>query len=162
MDSVGAEPGDIATARDLEKLPLTEKADLVQLQAQDPPFGGFVTQEPASLRRIFASPGPIYEPWPHEVKDDRWAQALFGAGFRKGDRRRDHFSFHLAPFGFMLDAALNQVGAVSLPTGVGNTELQVGLLKTLGVKTRPSAPPPPFSTPWPRRPGRWGWTRGKT
>jgi phenylacetate-CoA ligase len=41
------------------------------------------------------------------------------------------FSFHLAPFGFMLDLALKQLGVTSLPTGVGNTELQIAVLKDL-------------------------------
>lgn len=131
MDSVGAGPGDIRTAEDLERLPVTEKAELVELQAADPPFGGFVTEDPTKIRRIFASPGPIYEPWPHRTEDDRWAQAFFGAGFRPGDSCAVTFSFHLAPFGFMLDAALEKVGAVSLPTGVGNTELQIGIFKTV-------------------------------
>jgi phenylacetate-CoA ligase len=134
MDSVGAKPGDIARIEDLERLPVTEKADLVELQAADPPFGGFVTQESGKLRRIFASPGPIYEPWPHRVEDDRWAEALFGAGFREGDRGAVTFSFHLAPFGFMLDAALEQVGVASLPTGVGNTELQIDIFKNIQVE----------------------------
>ena len=134
MESAGAEPRDIRWAEDLERLPVTEKADLVQLQAADPPFGGFVTQDYSQIRRVFASPGPIYEPWPLKPEDDRWAQGLFGAGFRAGDRGAVAFAFQLTPFGFMLDAALSMVGAVSLPTGVGNTELQIDIFKTLGVE----------------------------
>ena len=134
MDQAGAAPGDIGRAEDLEGLPVTEKADLVKLQAADPPFGGFVTQDYSKIRRIFASPGPIFEPWPHRPEDDRWAQALFGAGFRPGDKGAVAFAFQLTPFGFMLDAALGMVGAVSLPTGVGNTELQIDIFKTMEVE----------------------------
>ena len=41
MDSVGLKPKDIQTLKDLEKLPITKKADLVELQKKNPPFGGF-------------------------------------------------------------------------------------------------------------------------
>jgi len=133
LDSVGAGPEEIRSLEDLERLPVTEKADLVRLQAENPPFGGFVTLPRERLCRIFASPGPIYEPWPAEYSDPRWAEALFAAGFRAGDAAAVTFSFHLAPFGFMLDASLKMLGVTSLPTGVGNTELQVGIMKDLKV-----------------------------
>lgn len=131
LDSVGAGPGDISSVDDLQKLPITEKAELVELQAANPPFGGFVTVDRSELKRVFASPGPIYEPWPHKIEDDRWAEALFGAGFRAGDLGAITFSFHLAPFGFMLAEAQNQLKMTTLPAGVGNTEAQIGVLKDL-------------------------------
>ena len=133
LDSVGAKPEEITSLADLERLPITEKSDLVRLQAENPPFGGFVTLPREKLRRVFASPGPIYEPWPMDYEDPRWAEAMFAAGFRPGDAAAVTFSFHLAPFGFMLDASLKMLGVTSLPTGVGNTELQVGIFKDLGV-----------------------------
>ncbi len=134
MDQAGAELKDIQTIDDLSFLPVTEKADLVALQGQDPPFGGLVSAPRQKLRRVFVSPGPIYEPWPMDYEDDRWAEALFGAGFREGDTAVITFSFHMAPFGFMLDASLKKLGCVSMPTGVGNTELQIDVLRNLKVE----------------------------
>ena len=43
-------------------LPLTRKSELIELQRRDPPFGGFAAVPLSALRRVFASPGPIYEP----------------------------------------------------------------------------------------------------
>src|SRR5512139_3735605 len=41
MDSAGLKPKDIQTVRDLEKIPITKKAELMELQRKTPPFGGF-------------------------------------------------------------------------------------------------------------------------
>ena len=41
LDSVGLKPRDIQTIKDLEKIPITKKAELVELQKKNPPFGGF-------------------------------------------------------------------------------------------------------------------------
>src|SRR5712671_958010 len=54
-------PEDITGRRALVDLPLTRKADLIELQRRDPPFGGFNAEPIAGLARVFASPGSIYE-----------------------------------------------------------------------------------------------------
>ena len=133
FDRAGLKPEDIRTVRDLEKLPVISKPDLVELQQKDPPFGGLVAVPNAQLRRIFASPGPIYEPYELEYGDDRWAQAFFAAGFRPGDIAQITFSYHMVPFAMMLDDSLALLECLAVPTGVGNTELQVGIMKDLGV-----------------------------
>jgi len=46
----------------LAELPLTRKSELIELQRQEPPFGGFAAVPISALRRVFVSPGPIYEP----------------------------------------------------------------------------------------------------
>jgi len=134
LEAAGVGPEDIRTIEDLQKLPITEKADLVELQKKAPPFGGFVARPGAELSRLFVSPGPIYEPWDRDYKDDRWAEALFACGFRPGDTGLITFSFHMVPFAFMLDASLAALGCRSVPTGVGNTELQIQTLRDLGVE----------------------------
>ncbi|MCA1988507.1 MAG: AMP-binding protein [Desulfarculus sp.] len=133
MAAVGAEPGDIRGVDDLARLPITEKADLVKLQRAGLPFGGLVGEQIDKLARIYVSPGPIYEPGEKVYSDDRWAQAFFAAGFRRGDIAQVTFNFNLVPFAFWLDASLNLVGCVSVPAGVGNTELQIQIMRELGV-----------------------------
>jgi len=134
MDSAGASPADIETIQDLGKLPVTPKSDLIELQKENPPFGGFEGVPLAKLRRIFVSPGPIHEPGEGDYKDLGWAQALHAAGFRPGDIVVNTFSYHLVPFALnMLDNALFQIGCITVPTGVGNTEQQVQILRNLRV-----------------------------
>ncbi|MFH1058539.1 MAG: AMP-binding protein [Pseudomonadota bacterium] len=133
MESVGAEPGDVASVAALAKLPITEKAELVKLQRENLPFGGLVGEKIENLSRIYVSPGPIYEPGEKVYSDDRWAQAFYAGGFRRGDIAQVTFNFNLVPFAFWLDAALNMVGCVSVPAGVGNTEMQIQILRELRV-----------------------------
>ncbi len=134
LESVGLKPKDIQTIKDLENIPITKKAELVELQKKNPPFGGFEAVPIESLRRIYVSPGPILEPGEAEYEDLGWAQAMFAAGFRPGDIVMNTFSYHMVPFGMqMVDNSLRQAGCVVVPTGVGNTEQQVNIMKSLKI-----------------------------
>jgi len=134
MESVGAEPGDVTSVADLAKLPITEKGDLVELQQNSLPFGGLVGEPLSKMRRIYVSPGPIYEPGEKKYTDDPWTQAFYAAGFRAGDIAQVTFNFNMVPFAFWLDESLNLMDVISIPAGVGNTELQVQMLKDLQVQ----------------------------
>jgi phenylacetate-CoA ligase len=134
LESVGLKPKDIQTIKDLGKIPITKKADLVELQKKNPPFGGFEAVPIEALRRIYVSPGPILEPGEAEYEDLGWAQAMYAAGFRPGDIVINTFSYHMVPFGMqMVDNSLRQAGCIVVPTGVGNTEQQVNIMKSLRV-----------------------------
>jgi len=132
LDSVGLKPKDIQKIKDLEKLPITKKTDLIDLQKKDPPFGGFTSVPVHELRRIYVSPGPIYEPGEMDYDELGWAQAMFAAGFRPGDIAINTFSYHMVPFALnMVDNSLCRLKCLTIPTGVGNTEQQVHILKNL-------------------------------
>ncbi len=131
--SVGLKPGDVRSVKDLEKLPITHKHELASLQKEDPPFGGFLGVPMQRLKRICMSPGPIYEPEDTESKNDRWTQAFFAAGFRKGDIGQVTFSYHLVPPAFWFEDALHRLGCIATPGGVGNTEQQVKMMHDLHV-----------------------------
>jgi phenylacetate-CoA ligase len=132
LDSVGLKPRDIQAIKDLEKIPITKKAELVELQKKNPPFGGFEGVPISELRRIYVSPGPINEPGETEYDELGWTQAFYAGGFRPGDIVINTFSYHMVPFGMqMLDNSLHMIGCVTVPTGVGNTEQQVNVLKNL-------------------------------
>jgi phenylacetate-CoA ligase len=134
LDSVGLKPRDIQTIKHLEKIPITKKADLVELQKRNPPFGGFEGIPISELRRIYVSPGPINEPGNMEYDEVGWAQGMYAGGFRPGDIAVNTFSYHMVPFAMeMVDNSLHMVGCVTVPTGVGNTEQQVNVLKNLKV-----------------------------
>jgi len=131
MDSAGLKPKDIQTMKDLGKIPITKKAGLVELQKKNPPFGGLEGVPINELRRIFISPGPIFEPGEMEYVELGWAQGMYAGGFRPGDIVINTFSYHMVPFALhMVDNSLYRIGCVVIPTGVGNTEQQVNVLKT--------------------------------
>ncbi len=135
MDRAGVSPADVQSGRDLEKLPVTTKDELVSLQKANPPFGGFVTVPVSQLRKICTSPGPLFEP---EAGDplERAAvvvKGLAAAGFKAGDIILNTFSYHLVPPAHWIDEAVKVLGGVVVPGGVGNTEIQVEIMKDLGV-----------------------------
>jgi len=118
-------PEDVTSREALAKIPVTRKSDLIELQKADPPLGGLITRATGKLKRIFQSPGPIYDP--EGFGEDWWgtARALYAAGFRDGDILHNTFSYHFTPAGFMFETGAAQIGCAVFPAGVGNTELQV-------------------------------------
>lgn len=133
MVAANLEPQDIRSREDLCKLPVLKKEDLPTLQKEFSPFGGMTTMEASKMVRIFMSPGPIYDP--QSTEDDNWrfAEALEAAAFNENDIVQNTFSYHLSPAGFMFDGALRKLGATVIPAGTGNTELQIQVMKDLGV-----------------------------
>src|SRR5437763_1842614 len=102
------------------------------LQTAAPPFGGFCPVPLAKIRRIFASPGPLFEPMGPEVSAFHAETALFAGGFRPGDIVINTFAYALTPAAHELDEALNLIGCPVVPTGVGQTEIQVSVAETVG------------------------------
>ena len=134
FDDAGVKPGDIKHVADLERVPVTSKDRLVELQKAAPPFGGFVSAKAKRLKHIFLSPGPLYEPHGAEKALVKTATAIFRrAGFKRGDVALNTLSYHLVPAGLLLDAGLQAVGATVVPSGVGNTEFQVKMMLDLKV-----------------------------
>lgn len=113
------------SAAALAALPVVRKSDLLRLQKESGPFGGFVATRAGALKRLLASPGPIYEP--EGQAKDWWgaARALYAAGLRKGDIVLNCFSYHLTPGGHIMESGAQAIGAAVIPAGVGNTEQQV-------------------------------------
>ena len=119
----------------LATLPVTRKTDLLarqkELRATDA-FGGFsaITRGPA-MRRVFASPGTIYEP--EGAAPDYWrsARALYAAGFRSGELIHNSFSYHMTPAGALLESGAHALGCSVFPGGTGQTEQQLEAMAEL-------------------------------
>jgi phenylacetate-CoA ligase len=133
FDASGIKPDQVKDLKDLEKLPITKKTDLVTFQKQTPPFGGFGIIPKKGVRRIYISPGPVFEPGEWDYCDVRWAQALFACGLRRGDVVLNTFNYHLTPLALMLDESLKMLGASVIPVGPGNLSMQIQLLRQLHV-----------------------------
>ncbi len=115
----------------LANLPLTRKADIAASQRDDPPFGGLVATPVGKLSKLFASPGPIYEPEADRRDYWRFARAIHAAGIRAGDTVLNCFSYHLTPAGSMMEGALRAIGCPVIPGGPGNSELQARMIQDL-------------------------------
>jgi phenylacetate-CoA ligase len=125
----GVDPIAITDRASLARLPVIRKSELMERQKQSfperDPFGGLTAMPTGQLGRIFASPGPIYDP--EAPRPDYWrlARALYAAGFRRGDIVHNTFSYHFTPAGSMLEGGALALGCPVIPAGTGNTELQV-------------------------------------
>ncbi len=121
----------------LARLPVTRKSELLARQqasraAGHDAFGGFAAVRPgASMRRLYASPGPIYEPEGTAVDYWRTGRALFAAGFRAGDLVHNAFSYHMTPGAFIMESGAHAVGCTVFPAGTGQTEQQLQAIAEL-------------------------------
>lgn len=122
----GVDPDDLRERSALSRIPVLRKQEIMDRQAAAPPFGGFADVSRLKGRRIYQSPGPIWE-----VGDDRaeaaraTARALFAAGVRAGDIVHNAFGHHMTPGGFLLDAGARVLGCAVFPAGTGGTDHQV-------------------------------------
>ncbi|WP_093385403.1 phenylacetate--CoA ligase family protein [Variovorax sp. OV329] len=124
------------TSRDaLARLPVTRKSELLALQQKSraaDAFGGFAAIGRGPLmRRVFASPGTIYEP--EGATPDYWrtARALHAAGFRAGELIHNSFSYHMTPAGSIMETGAHALGCTVFPGGTGQTEQQVEAIADL-------------------------------
>jgi phenylacetate-CoA ligase len=128
----GVDHAAITSRAALAQVPVTRKSELIELQKASRPFGGFAANGWGEVPRVFASPGPIYEP--DGAAPDYWrlARALFAAGFRRGDLVHNCFSYHFTPAGSMLESAALALGCTVFAGGTGQTEQQVQAIADLG------------------------------
>jgi len=125
------DPASVTDRAALAALPVTRKSELMERQRARPPLGGLTTLPPGRLRRVFASPGPIYDA-EGEARDYwRIARALYAAGFRAGELVHNGFSYHLTPAGAMLEDGAAALGCAVIPGGVGQSELQARVIAEL-------------------------------
>ena len=136
----------VDTRAALARLPVTRKSELLERQraareggrTTDDPFGGHATigwgaTLAASRRalRVFASPGPLYEPEGPSPDYWRMGRALRAAGFRAGDLAHNAFSYHFTPAASMMENGAHAIGCTVFPGGTGQTEQQVQAIRDL-------------------------------
>jgi len=146
----GVEAASVTSRAALAQLPVTRKYELLarqQAQRATDPFGGFATigwkglLRSSGARRVYQSPGPIYEP--EGAATDYWraGRAMAAAGFEAGDLVHNCFSYHLTPGAWIMESGAHAVGCTVIPGGVGNTEQQLAAvadLRPVGYSGTPS------------------------
>lgn len=127
MDKAGVKPGEIKTRDDLDKIPVLRKDDLIQLQKENPPFGGYLAVPLSEVDHVYQSPGPIYDP-------QRKVRSLPGSpDMGRGQIVMNTWSYHITPAGLMVDNMMRAMGFTVFPAGTGNTELQIKVMHDLKV-----------------------------
>ncbi len=129
----GVDPAAVNSRAALAKIPVTRKSDLGELQKARPPLGGLNATPVEKLAKLFVSPGPVYDPEGHGRDWWRFARALHAAGFRAGDLVANTFAYHFTPAASMVESGALALGCVVVPTGVGQTEMQIAAMRDLRV-----------------------------
>jgi phenylacetate-CoA ligase len=134
FEQAGIDPSQIRGVKDLEKIPPITRDEIVELQSKNPPFGGLCSIEATKAYWIFYSPGPAYVPVGSPEEVDTAAKAAYAAGVRRGD-----IAMVTLPTLFIagpaFEAAFHRIGGTVVPTGPGNTELQVQIMHDLCIST---------------------------
>ncbi len=136
----GVDAASVNNRAALAQLPVTRKHELLDLQKArhaGSVFGGFSAlgwnsqRALRPARRVYQSPGPIYEP--EGAGNDYWrtARAMHAAGFAAGDLVHNSFSYHLTPGAWIMESGALALGCTVFPGGVGNTELQLQAMADL-------------------------------
>lgn len=128
---VGVDPDQVTSREELARLPVLRKSELTEVQSRNPPFGGLIATPLSRLARLFASPGPIYDPEGARTDYWRFARAMYAAGFRHGDIVHNTFSYHLTPAGSMAESGARALGLPVIPGGTGQAELQLRAIADL-------------------------------
>ena len=127
LQAAGLAAEDLRSFAELPRFPILRKSDLPKIQAADPPFGGLLAVPLQRLKRLFASPGPIYEPEGEGPGYYRWERTMRAIGFAPGDIVLNCFGYHLTPAAAMFEEGAHAVGCVVVPAGIGSSELQVAV-----------------------------------
>lgn len=139
FDKAGVKPSQISTTKDLELVPFTTRDEIIELQKDNPPFGGLLAVPPESVYKVVVSPGPIYVPLGSVRYCYDVVRIIEAAGMMKGDLVIISFPF-LFLAGASLQDALITAGITTISAGPGNTELQVNTMRDLGVTGYAGAP----------------------
>lgn len=121
----GIDAAHIVDRASLAQLPVTRKSQLQALQAELPPFGGLTTVPATGLKRLFMSPGPIFDPEGEGEDWWRFARPMTALGLQRGHIVQNCFSYHFTPAAFMVEGAAAKLGCPVIPSGIGQTEMQV-------------------------------------
>lgn len=134
LDAAGIHPSSISTAADLERLPFTTKQDV-----RETPFLDYAAVPAEEIVRVHSSSGTtgrrtVCAYTAKDVDDwaDMFARCYRYAGVGVGDRVQIAVGYGMWTAGVGFQAGAERAGAMAVPTGAGNTELQLEMLRSMG------------------------------
>jgi phenylacetate-CoA ligase len=137
LESVGAEPADLASLQDSTGLPVVTKEELRADQEANPPFGSFTVADRPHWREVHPSSGTtgrsintIWSARDVEAITDFTARTLWQLGVRPADVVQNAFAYGLWIAGMSVHNATARIGALVIPIGTAaTTERQVEYLR---------------------------------
>ena len=137
LDDAGVDPSSVHGRADLPLLPFSTKQDL-----RDAYPLRWVTVPDRDIRRVHASSGTtgkrtLCTYTARDLRDwaDQFARCYRYAGVTEADKVQVMVGFGLWTAGSGFQAGAERVGATVVPTGPGNVELQLEMMRDLGTTT---------------------------
>ncbi|OPY51935.1 MAG: long-chain-fatty-acid--CoA ligase [Methanosaeta sp. PtaU1.Bin060] len=134
MKEAGVSPADIKSLDDLARLPTTRKANL----RENYPFGLFAVPR-EQVVRVHASSGTTGKPTvvgytknDIETWSDIMARDFVMVGVHKGDVFQNAVNYGFFTGGLGIHYGIERMGAMAVPSGVGNTERQLEIMQDFG------------------------------
>lgn len=134
MKEAGVSPQDIQSLKDLARLPATRKANL----RENYPFGLFAVPK-EEVVRVHASSGTTGKPTvvgytrnDIETWSDLMARDFVMVGVTKGDVFQNAVNYGFFTGGLGIHYGIERMGAMAVPSGVGNTERQLEIMQDFG------------------------------
>jgi phenylacetate-CoA ligase len=135
FNQAGITPQDVKSLKDLTKLPTTRKQDL----RDNYPFGLFAVPL-EDVVRVHASSGTTGKPTvvgytalDIEKWSDLMARDFVMVGVKKGDIFQNAVNYGFFTGGLGVHYGIERMGAMAVPSGVGNTERQLEIMMDFGV-----------------------------
>jgi phenylacetate-CoA ligase len=133
LEAAGVRPADIASQEDLARLPFTTKQEL-----RETPLLEYSAVPAERIVRIHASSGTtgrrtICGYTARDIEDwtEMFARCYRYAGIGEADRVQLAVGYGLWSAGIGFQAGAERVGAMVVPTGPGNTEMQLEMMREL-------------------------------
>lgn len=135
MKESGILPQDIQSLRDLSRLPTTKKSNL----RENYPFGLFAVPQDEVVR-VHASSGTTGKPTvvgytknDIETWSDLMARDFVMVGVTKKDVFQNAVNYGFFTGGLGIHYGIERMGAMAVPSGVGNTDRQLEIMQDFGV-----------------------------
>jgi len=147
-DAAGFHPSQLRSLDDIRRIPFMTRAEWMDAQAEEPPFGPLLTVPPVNAIRYHTTSGTTGRT-PLRVLDgtkdwewiaEMWAYGLWGSGLRREDVVLFAFSYGTFIGFWGAHYACEKIGCLVLSTGSATTESRVKSMVDLGVTTVCSTP----------------------
>ena len=136
----GIDPNTVTSREALAHVPVLRADDWPALRGDDPPFGGFFIPQRGRTRRVLMSPGPVFHPDVEGKDCGGAARALFAAGMRRGDVVLNCFSYHLSPYGFLMNSGAQALGCTVIAAGSDDAIAVAGAMRALAPRAFVGSP----------------------
>ncbi len=149
LDAAGVHPGTVRSREDLARIPLMEKRDIADSQADGTMLGVNQCAPLDRIVRIQATGGTTGQPMRigltrRDIADygEMGARALWTMGCRPGDIVFECMNYNLYSGGLSDHLTFETLGAATIPFGVGHSErlltMMAGLTDPVGIWATPS------------------------